>query len=1741
MKRFALAMALAFGLCSISYSAIVINEIMYNPKGDEANGEYIELYNSSANAVDASGWKLSGAIDYTLPPSTAIDAKGFLAVCRNEQFIRANYALDSSVKTTGNFAPSKLSNSGERIQLLDRNDNEIDAVSYSDKAPWPRDADGNGPSLELIYPLADNNNALYWSANQVPTPGRPNSRLLAAAPPLFLSISRSPLAPASSQETVISVRFENPSDLSSLILTYTANGGAAQTLNLAKTGDVFEGRIPPQSTGALVEYTITSVSQSGSSIVLPGGSARYLYLVDNQPIAPGAVVINEIMYNNPSADGEDKEWIELFNPTAQAIDLSYWILKDDEDAHEFRLAPGTSITSQGFLLIAHSKELSWTAPVVEGLPFSLNDGGDSVRLFDVNERLIAEVDYNDTPEWPWGADGEGGSLELQQASRPNNEPNNWGVSPQGGTPGLPNIKAIADPAYHDYDIVINEIFYHPSNEEYDSNVDNEYIELFNRSAQVIDLSGWFFSNGVEFRFPQGTSLAAGGTVLVCKKADRYPNVPNRIGDYMLQLNNGGEAIALMNANGVVIDYVNYNDRMPWPIRPDGDGTSLELVNAYADNRDGQYWRNGQPNSPGAPNSAAMVNTPPRITRIQHTPQYPAASVSEERVETINIIKTGQNWRYFKGKSEPPSNWRALDFDASSWLEGPSGFGFGDNDDATVLSDMQNAYYSVYIRKEFDIADPTGFTIMQLGVDYDDGFVAYLNGVEIARSMMTGALPAYNQFSDGNHEAGTMEFFDASAFIKSLRKGKNVLALQGHNANATSSDFSLIPQLDMQRIMSAGEEGSDKIIVSARVRDDDGIGEVVLHYQRLSSPYGAGLALGDWKTVRMMDDGTHGDLAAGDSVYAFTLNEAEEINPGEIWRYMISTKDAKGAEAYSPLQDELTRNYAFFVEDPLERSHYPSVYLFMERSVMNWLTQNPDSNQEQKCLVVADGEVYDLYNAGGVHYRGDGGKPEKSWKIQFVKGNRWRDRRIMNLDADYQTSPLLRGEAGFLEYLSYDLFRQMNQPAANAEHCRLIVNNAYYGFFINTEQYNEDFLNHHDLPAETLLFRAGVKSRRSYLAPEPDFETYAQKYESMIGRDDDIQPLINFIEGLNSAQDAKTFIEANVNVDLYLNYLALVAVLSHADSAEMNYLLARGADGRWFMLPEEMSHTWGEIPTNSAFPLISNFPLLNGAEGGVYGVNTLCKKFLEIPEYRSQYFQRLRDFTDRVFTREHLDPLFDSYWSYLKDAVSENTQRWSSPGQLSQMIAELKKYGAARREFILADPSVRPVDIPSKPKNLFPAEGELISTRGLTLRTETISKPMGKKEAQWEIQTLLKDFFQPLWSGELLSDTVDSFDLPPGVLASNATYYWRMRYRGENGVWSDWSDAASFRTTQGIPPPEVQNALATPLDGAARLEWTEPLAADLIRVDIFDGADIVESAKITNNRVRIADLKNGKEYVFIIRTVSADGQVSNGVTVKVTPQAPASANGTIAYFRFEGNGADSGGAMGAGELLGSASITAPGAENPVSLTQTANLASLNLDGTPGSGFRFGANNEALNVNQRLTLECYALAADGAQKPSVLIDRYDEASAAVNGVWRFGLGLSQPGSLDFFFNDANAASGFGGRLHFASRDKAVPNDGVFHHYAVVVDLRAPLAGDKIRLYRDGEPIASQIVNDDGFSSYNEFRQDSRLPVLVGARRTSVGTADALNGKIDEVRLTGEALSPKEFLHPPVQTDISDWTLY
>jgi len=154
-----------------------------------------------------------------------------------------------------------------------------------------------------------------------------------------------------------------------------------------------------------------------------------------------------------------------------------------------------------------------------------------------------------------------------------------------------------------------------------------------------------------------------------------------------------------------------------------------------------------------------------------------------------------DWRYIIPSFAVETGWNTNEFDVSNWDEGPGGFGYGDGDDGTIIDPA----ISVYFRRNFSVSDLTKLSSAVLSADYDDGFVAYLNGHEIGRSYNLsepGTFVPYDETTTYDHEAslyngGLPESFmlDSLELDSLLTNGENVFAIQIHNVGINSSDMS----------------------------------------------------------------------------------------------------------------------------------------------------------------------------------------------------------------------------------------------------------------------------------------------------------------------------------------------------------------------------------------------------------------------------------------------------------------------------------------------------------------------------------------------------------------------------------------------------------------------------------------------------------------------------------------------------------------------------------------------------------------------------------------------------------------------------------------------------------------------------------------------------------------------------------------------------------------------------------------
>lgn len=287
-----------------------------------------------------------------------------------------------------------------------------------------------------------------------------------------------------------------------------------------------------------------------------------------------------------------------------------------------------------------------------------------------------------------------------------------------------------------------------------------------------------------------------------------------------------------------------------------------------------------------------------------------------RAHAGTLIAKGSQWHAWPGSQAPSAEtlkWVEFDFNDSEWFKGSAPFRYGDGAGGTEIKGMRNTYSTYFLRRHFSVDSVSLVEGLELNVDYDDGFVVWLNGNELLRVNAPDAL-AVNGFASQGHESGSFEVFSLNRGIAHLRDGDNVIAVQGFNVNLSSSDFVLHPELNFIGLdtqapsVIAVEPAPGLVGVFSQVRvtfSEPVVGveasDLTLNGKPASRLTGGGDAYlftftntepGEL-TLRWQQDAGIVDLAA-------TPNEFDWQNPSEVRSYQLMDQNAPSVIRIFPL-------------------------------------------------------------------------------------------------------------------------------------------------------------------------------------------------------------------------------------------------------------------------------------------------------------------------------------------------------------------------------------------------------------------------------------------------------------------------------------------------------------------------------------------------------------------------------------------------------------------------------------------------------------------------------------------------------------------------------------------------------------------------------------------------------------------------------------------------------------------------
>jgi hypothetical protein len=494
------------------------------------------------------------------------------------------------------------------------------------------------------------------------------------------------------------------------------------------------------------------------------------------PYAVG-VVINEVLAHT---DPPLEDAIELHNPTTTDIDVSGWYLSDKMDLldpnrallKKYRIPGGTLVPAGGYKVF-YEGDFRPGAPDANALiEFALGSLGEEVWLSSADEagNLTGHI-----VGFRFGASDNGVSIGRHPTSVGTDvtflDRRSFGTDNPVSETEFRTGTGAANAAPRLGPVIIHELMYHPADGSH------EFVEFLNTSQESIDLAGWSLE-GANYVFPSNTTLAPQGLLVLLattntpvetfRSANQIPaDVP--VLAHAFDLQNSGENFALSKPNTtplepvILVDRVRYNDRSPWPTEADGEGPSLERISPDAYANDPLNWR-----------TAIYGGTPGRLGTF-----------------TNGIaIATNSSWKYSAAGANLGHAWRSVAYADSGWLNGKGVLGFGTSfiDSILNVSPSTPPPITTHFRKEFVINDaPGSLSQVELLVNYDDGFVAYINGLEIARrSMPAGAV--YFDTLASEHAGGSYEIIDLMQQLDALQQGGNVMAVEVHQATPNDPDL-----------------------------------------------------------------------------------------------------------------------------------------------------------------------------------------------------------------------------------------------------------------------------------------------------------------------------------------------------------------------------------------------------------------------------------------------------------------------------------------------------------------------------------------------------------------------------------------------------------------------------------------------------------------------------------------------------------------------------------------------------------------------------------------------------------------------------------------------------------------------------------------------------------------------------------------------------------------------------------------
>jgi hypothetical protein len=961
---------------------------------------------------------------------------------------------------------------------------------------------------------------------------------------------------------------------------------------------------------------------------LKGGSPGLAEVFQSSPFR--TVLINEFLAHT---DDPEYDYVELFNYGSSAVDVSGFILTDDADTNKFLIPTNTIIEPQRFLVYDERQ-----------LGFRLGASGQTIYFKDAGDtRVIEAIRY--------------GAQENGVSTGRSPDGSQWFSRLAARTPGTANGPPRVSP------VVINETMYDPISGE----DDDQYVELFNRGQQPVDVGGWRLEGGAKYTVPRGTVLEPGGFLVIGRNAARlltnYPSLSGiqTLGDFSGALSRGGERLALSmpeelvstNTAGrpatnfvhIVVDEVTYGTGGRWGQWAHGGGSSLELIDARADHRLAPNWADSDETS------KSQWTTIERTGVLDHgsvTPdslQIILLGPGECLVDNVEVFAAGGANRIVNpGFESGLSGWGVQGNHEDSSLEQGTGFGGGN---------------CLHIR-----ATERGDT----GANRIRTTLSAVLG-----SGQTVTLRARVRWLAGNPEILLRlkgNWLEATGNILKTR------SLGTPGAPNSRSRSNVGPAITAVTHLPVTPGSFQPVTVSARVHDPDGLAALLLRYRIDPSA--------EVRTLPMANRGaglfsaTIPGQALG-KIAAFSIQALDNFSP----------RAGSQFPADAPARECLVR-----WGDPAQAPAFGTYRLWMTQATFDrWSKREKLSNKSLDCTFVYNNRV--IYNMGARY----SGSPWHAPGYDTPTGNVCDyliifpedDSLLGETEATLQWPGNGGGDNTYQrEQTAYWLAEQMGLPWCNRRSVNLFINGVRRAeFFEDAQQPNGVMMDelfpgasHGDLHKIQLWFEfddaaANFSAAGASLgnvtttggAKKLEYYRWTWAKRAVRGSASNFTNLFALVDAANYpglGDNYRRQLENVIDIENWLKTYAIEHIVGNVDS----FAYGGGQNMYTFKPPLD---TWKMMIWDIDFAFAADEPTSDVFQG----IGRSCGIDLGEPAYLRRYWQILQDLANGPLVPSRINPVLDARYNAMIAA-----------GRNVENPASIKNYASTRRANLLSLISTR---------------------------------------------------------------------------------------------------------------------------------------------------------------------------------------------------------------------------------------------------------------------------------------------------------------------------------------------------------------------------------------------------------------------------------------------------------------------